>query len=58
LIGGYENECVPCEGGRIYQGTKQFNKCVKCPPNALCPLGTKFKFPLEKFGPYLDEVVI
>jgi hypothetical protein len=24
----------------------------------LCPLGTKFRFPLEKFAPFLDEVVI
>lgn len=57
-VGGYENECVPCEGGKFYDDSNKFAKCEKCPPNALCPIGTKFKFPLEKFAPFLDEVVV
>jgi len=57
-VGGYENECVPCEGGRIYSSENQFAKCEKCSPNALCPIGTKFKFPLDKFAPFLDDEVV
>ena len=55
LVGGYYKNCVPCQGGYIYD-INHPGFCKKCDGNEVCPLGTRFAFPNDRFGESFHEV--
>ncbi len=57
-VGGYEMECVPCDAGSVYDATLKYQHCRPCSSDKVCPVGTKYEFPMSQYAEALDEVSI
>ena len=58
LIGGYDMECVTCDSGFMYTQNARLNHCRPCNKNQICPIGTKYAFPVKKYAELLDDVKV
>lgn len=55
LVGGYYKTCVPCQGGYIYD-MHHPNFCRLCSSEYVCPIGTRYQFPVTEYGENFHEV--